>query len=208
MHKGAIQDSGAIAQIINRLEKRHDGQISDTHLFTEKLHFKQIAERTCHANDVAGDGLCAELFLARDVSWQSVQHMARLRAQMQVRRGQDTRVTQQAFQDTYPLILIQRHVIVGAQTGDAQQFGQRGGVSFAMLAHIEGGKMEAEDLHRAYQRRQLPLRYSLFTIRQQTLLNKPQVSKQLCNGGVRNGFDQLSCCLPGSLQRTQARPHK
>src|SRR5579872_6212431 len=207
MHKRGIQNSSTIAQIINRLEKWHDGQTDNTHLFAEKLHFKQIAERTRHADNIARDGLFAELFPHMAYHRKGVQNVTCLRAQMKFGTRQNAWVAQQTFKDMHTLMFIQHHVIIGAQTRNVQQFGQRGSVPLAMLAHIESSKMEAEDLHRTYQRRQLPLRDSLFSIRQQALLDTLQIRKQFFDRGVRNSFTAILLLLKG-LQSTQSRPHK
>src|SRR5229473_867102 len=67
-----------------------------------------------------------------------------------------------------------------------QQFCQGSRMAFAMLPHIESREVEAKNLHLAYQYCKLPLRYLLFSIRQQTLLYKQQIIKQFFSRPISN----------------------
>ena len=50
-------------------------------------------------------------------------------------------------------------------------------MTFTMLAHIEGRKVEAKDLYLANKSRELPLGHILFSICQQTILHEHKITE-------------------------------
>ena len=95
--------------------------------------------------------------------------------------------SEEVGEDDHALGFRKSVIIVLAKPGDFEQFGEGAGVAFAVLAHIESGKVEAKDLDLANEGGELSLRNMLFAVREEAILYQQEIGEDFLRGVVGDG---------------------
>src|SRR5229473_208230 len=101
MSECAFQHTCTRAQVLDSLKQRHNGQSYDTRFFTKELHFQQVAQCTCHANDVAGYRVTAELLARLANRIERCKYVRGLCAQLQLMTRQHAQSSKVETKDLY-----------------------------------------------------------------------------------------------------------
>src|SRR5260370_5592724 len=107
MSECAFQHTCTRAQVLDSLKQRHNGQSYDTRFFTKELHFQQVAQCACHANDVASYRVTAKLFARMSYRVERCKYVMGFSTQLQLMTPQDAWITQESFQQMHSLSLAQ-----------------------------------------------------------------------------------------------------
>ena len=181
-------DARRIAQVLDGFEQRHDDQVvvgcivqraaHQPALLLQQQHLEQVAGVLGVADDVVAQRLGAVALAHLDGGLEDRQFAACQRGVFGATHAQRPGVVEQLDEQRAALHLVQR-AVVGLDARHLQQLGQHRFMLVGALAQVHRGQVEAEDLHRAHQRRQARADQRLRMVRLQRTLDHAQVGQEL-----------------------------
>ena len=187
-------DGRRVAQVLNRLEQRHDDQVSSgfvvqralhqTGFLLQQQHFEQVAHGPGVADDVVPDRLRAVLLPHAPGGLEDREFALRMDAIRRTHHAQRTGVGQQLEQQL-PARWFFEFAVARFDAGCGQQFGNDFLMRVRALPQVQRGQVEAEHFHGANQRVQSLRHQSRAMIGEQRILDRVQVGQEILMPPVR-----------------------